>query len=68
VWVKGSYPATTQGVEICAADAAVRDFDVDVGFFPGLGREFLPHHLAFGGVLVEAEPACEFIVCHGYGW
>jgi hypothetical protein len=40
----------------------MRDFDVDVCFLPDLWSEFFPDHLAFGGVLVEAEPAFEFVV------
>lgn len=58
------YPATSQGVEIGAADSAVGDFDVDVGFFPGFGGEFFPDHVAFGARFVEAEPAFEFVVGH----
>ena len=44
---------------------AMRDLDVDVRLLPFLRLEALPFHVA-NGVLVEAEPALEFVVLrHG---
>lgn len=49
-------------MQVGAADAAVGDFDVHVVFLEGLGRVFLPDHLALGGLLVQAHPAFELVV------
>lgn len=42
------------------------DFDVDVGFFPGLGGELGPDHVTLCGVGVVADPTFPFVVggCH----
>jgi hypothetical protein len=46
-------------VDVGAADAAVRDKDVDVDGGKGLGGEGRPGHGARGGGFVVAEPAGE---------
>lgn len=60
--VDGWAPATAEGVQVAAADAAVGDFDVDVGFLPGFGLVGLPDHFSFGGVFVLAQPSLELVV------
>lgn len=39
------------------------DFDVNVGFGPGLGLVGLELHVSFGGFGVETHPALEGVVC-----
>ena len=64
--VDGRAPSAAQGVQVATADAAVGDFDVDVGFLPGFGLVAFPLHFAFHGVFVLAQPAVEFVVgAHG---
>jgi hypothetical protein len=58
-----TYPATPQSVYIRTTDAAVRDFDINIGLLPLFRLEFLPDHLALGGTRVETHPAFEFVVC-----
>jgi hypothetical protein len=53
-------PARAQRVDVGAADAAVRDFDVDVDWIERFGCEGCPGHVALGGGLVVAEPAGKF--------
>lgn len=55
-------PSGAEGVDVGAADAAVGDFDVDVGFFPFLGLVGLPLHVSVDGFGVETHPAFEFVV------
>ena len=62
-----SYPSTSQGVQVGTADAAMRDFDIDIGLFPWLRLELSPDHLTIDGVRVEAEPAFELVVGHCVG-
>lgn len=38
-WVDGWAPAAAEGVQVATADAAVGDFDVDVGLLPCFGLE-----------------------------
>lgn len=53
-------PATLQGVEVRAADTAVRDFDVNIVLSPLLGLKGAPFHLALDGLGVLAQPAFKF--------
>lgn len=56
-------------MDVGTADAAVGDFDVDVGGGEGLGGEGFPAHEAFGGGGVVGEPAVEKVGRrHGGGW
>ena len=57
--IGGRAPSALQGVQVGAADSAVRDLDVDVVLRPFLGLELAPFHVALKGALVEAEPALE---------
>jgi hypothetical protein len=60
--VVGGSPSRAQSVQIGTADTAVRDLDVDVVFFEGLGLEALPDHLAIHTVGVETHPSFEFVI------
>lgn len=56
-------PAGAKGVNVTAADAAMRDLDIHVGLLKRLDmRELAPDHLALGRVLVLAEPSLELVV------
>lgn len=57
-------PAGSEGVDVRAADAAVRDLDVDVVLGPLLGLEGVPLHLALDGLGVVPEPSLERVVGH----
>ena len=66
--VDGRTPSAAEGVDVATADAAVGDFDVDVGLLPGLGLVLFPVHFALDGVFVFAHPSLEFVVGgHGCG-
>ena len=65
--VLGLAPAGGQGVDVGAADAAVRDLDVDVVLGPLLGLVLSPLHVALNGLGVVPEPALELVVGHGVG-
>lgn len=60
--ILGLAPAGADGVNVTTADTGVGDLDVDVGLLKGLGLEFLPDHVALGGLLVETHPSFEFVV------
>ena len=60
----GTYPSTPQSVQVTPADTAADDLDIDVGFLPRLGLEFLPDHVAIGRGVVQANPALELVVGH----
>ena len=62
-WVNCGRPTATESVQITATDAAVGDFDIDVGLLPGLGLVALPFHVALDGAGVETEPALEVVGC-----
>jgi hypothetical protein len=52
-------PTRAQRVDVRAADAAVRNFDVDVDWIEGFRIEWRPGHAPIGSGLVVAEPAME---------
>jgi hypothetical protein len=52
-------PARAQRVDVRSADAAMRDFNVDVDGVEGFRCEGCPGHVALGGGFVVAEPAGE---------
>jgi hypothetical protein len=55
-------------MQIRAANSAVRDLDVDIGLFERFGFIGLPLHVPLVGILVEAKPSLELVVCgHGRG-
>ena len=70
--VLGLAPTAPHGVQVGTADAAMGDFDVNVGLFPLLGLEFLPLQLAVHAVRAVAQPALEFVrgghVCKLCSW
>ena len=66
-WVVGLAPTAPHGVQVGAADAAIGDFNVNVGLFPLLRLELLPLQLAVHAVRAVAQPALEF-VGGGHGW
>lgn len=51
-------------MQVTPANTAADDLDIDIGFFPWLGLEFLPDHVAIGGGVVQANPALELVVGH----
>lgn len=63
--VFGGTPAGAEGAEVGVADAAVGDGYVDVGFFPGFGREGSPGEGGGGRV---GEPAMEGCGWFGFSW
>ena len=60
-WINGCTPATAESVQITAADPAMRDLDIHVRLFPGLGLVALPFHLALGGTGVETQPSLKLV-------
>ena len=52
-WVNCRSPAAAQSVKIAAADATMRDLDIDVGLLPRLGLVTLPFHVTLDGAGVE---------------
>ena len=59
--VDGFTPATAESVQITAANPTVRDFDINVRFFPGLGLVALPFHVALRGTGVETQPSLKLV-------
>jgi hypothetical protein len=49
-------------VKITAADAAMRDLDVDVCLLPRLRFELCPFHISFCCRLVEAQPPLKLVI------
>ena len=67
-WVESGTPATSQRVQVGAADTAMGDFDIDVRFLPRLWLVLLELQVTFHGLWVKAHPALELVVCiHGFG-
>ena len=62
--LRATYPSTPQRVQVTPADTAADDLDIDIGFLPRLGLEFLPDHVAIGRGVVQANPAFELVVGH----
>ena len=60
-WVNCCTPATAESVQITAADPAMRDLDINVRLFPGLGLVTLPFHFALGGTGVETQPSLKLV-------
>lgn len=60
-------PATSERVQIRAANTAMGDFDVDVCLLPSLWFVLLELQVAFRGLWVKAHPALELVICtHGF--
>lgn len=51
-------------MQVTPTDTAADNLDIDIGFLPRLGLEFLPDHVAISRSVVQANPAFEFVVGH----
>lgn len=57
-----AYPSTAESVQVGATNTTVRDLDVDISLFPGLGLKLLPDHLSLAGFGAETHPSFELVI------